>query len=175
VEGQSFIASVLERDDSTTATLVATIVFLPQLFIALTGGLLAITLARLVGVRHRQQPAMPLTKPSSTAVGNLEPTVQYCFRFAYTVRPLTNDRPCTACLSASDVKTNIQASQSRHVASGLTSPLFANWTTKALDLTRSGDILDKSVFAGRTLPATPAELQQCQAEQLIPLGSARWC
>jgi hypothetical protein len=69
VEGQSFIASVLERDDSTTATLVATIVFLPLLFIALTGGLLAITLARLAGVRHRQQPAIPLTRSAGHVRG----------------------------------------------------------------------------------------------------------
>ena len=46
MDRRSLIASVLERDDAATVTLIATIVFLPQLFIALTGGLLATTLAR---------------------------------------------------------------------------------------------------------------------------------
>jgi hypothetical protein len=51
MERVPFTAGVLEREDASTAILIATIVFLPQLLLALTGGLLAVLLARLVGLR----------------------------------------------------------------------------------------------------------------------------
>jgi hypothetical protein len=41
-------------------------------------------------------------KPGQNALAKLEPTIQEWFRFACTVRPMNDDRPCTACSSAYD-------------------------------------------------------------------------
>jgi hypothetical protein len=54
LERLPFTAGVLAREDASTAVLNATIVFLPQLLIALTGGLLAVLLAKAVGLRARR-------------------------------------------------------------------------------------------------------------------------
>ncbi len=48
-------ADAFERDDALTAFLIATMVFLPQIVIALTGGLLAVLLVWIPAVRIRQQ------------------------------------------------------------------------------------------------------------------------